>query len=69
MATFQLPGTPGLGRVNWNLRPTKDHRTEYGGMGAEKLVQPGTYTATLSMGATKVQQKLQVTIAAGIEPR
>ena len=69
VATFKLPGTPGLGRVNWNLRPTKEHLTEYGGMGAEKLVRPGTYTATLTMGATKVQQKLQVTIAAGIETR
>ena len=29
----------------------------------------GTYTATLSLGPTKVQQKIQVTIAAGIETR
>ena len=69
VATFKLPGTPGLGRVNWNLRPTKDHLTEYGGMGPQKLVRPGTYTLTLSLGATKVQQKLQVTIAPGIETR
>jgi len=38
-------------------------------MGAEKLIRPGTYTATLSLGANKVVQKLQVTIAAGIETR
>lgn len=69
VATFKLPGTPGLGRVNWNLRPTKEHLTEYGGMGSEKLVRPGTYTATLSMGDAKVQQQFQVTIAAGIETR
>lgn len=69
VATFKLPGTPGLGRVAWNLRPTKDHLTQYGGLGAEKFVRPGTYTATLVLGSTKVQQKLQVTIAAGIETR
>jgi photosystem II stability/assembly factor-like uncharacterized protein len=69
VATFKLPGTPGLGRVAWNLRPTKDHLSEYGGMGAEKFVRPGTYTATLSLGPIKVQQKIQVSIAAGIETR
>ena len=69
VATFKLPGTPGLGRVAWNLRPGKDQLTEYGGLGADKFVRPGTYTATLSLGATKVQQKIQVTIAAGIETR
>ncbi|MFZ1375495.1 MAG: hypothetical protein WAS25_02755 [Geothrix sp.] len=69
VATFKLPGTPGLGRVSWNLRPTKDYLTQYGGLGAEKLVRPGTYTATLSLGSSKVQQKLQVTIAAGVETR
>ena len=69
VATFKLPGTPGLGRVSWNLRPTKDHLTEYGGLGAQKLVRPGTYTATLSLGTLKVQQSLQVTIAPGIETR
>lgn len=69
VATFKLPGTPGLGRVAWNLRPSKDHLTEYGGLGADKFVRPGIYTATLNLGPTKVQQKLQVTIAAGIETR
>lgn len=69
VATFKLPGRPGLGRVAWNLRPTKDLLTEYGGMGAEKFVRPGTYTATLSLGPVKVQQTFEVTIAAGIETR
>ena len=69
VATFKLPRTPGLGRVDWNLRPTKDLLIEYGGMGVAKFVRSGTYTATLSLGSTKVQQKLQVTIAPGIETR
>ena len=69
VATFKLPGTPGLGRVAWNLRLTKDHLTEYGGMGVDRFIRPGTYTATLSLGAAKSQQKIQVSIAAGIETR
>ena len=69
VATFKLPRTPGLGRLSWNLRPSKDLLTEYGGLGADKFVRPGTYTATLTMGPAKVHQKFQVTIAAGIETR
>ena len=69
VATFPLPRTPGLGRVAWNLRPTKTLLTEYGGLGPDKFVRPGTYTATLTVGAAKVQQKVQVTIAPGIETR
>jgi photosystem II stability/assembly factor-like uncharacterized protein len=69
VAHLKVPGTPGLGRVNWNLRPTKDNLTQYGGMGADKFVRSGTYTVTLSQGATKVTQKLVVAIAAGIETR
>ncbi len=69
VASFKLPRTPGLGRVSWNLRPTKDLLTPYGGLGADKFVRPGTYTATLSLGPAKAQQKLQVTIAPGIETR
>jgi photosystem II stability/assembly factor-like uncharacterized protein len=69
VATFPLPRTPGLGRVAWNLRPTKTLLTEYGGLGPDKFVRPGTYTATLTLGAIKVQQKVQITIAPGIETR
>jgi photosystem II stability/assembly factor-like uncharacterized protein len=69
VATFSLPRTPGLGRVNWNLRLSADLLTPYGGLGADKFVRPGTYTATLTMGTAKVQQKFQVTIAPGIETR
>ena len=69
VATFPLPRTPGLGRVAWNLRPSKTLLTEYGGLGPDKFVRPGTYTATLTLGVAKVQQKIQVTIAQGIETR
>jgi hypothetical protein len=69
VATFTLPRTPGLGRVAWNLRPTANLLTPYGGLGAHKFVPSGTYTATLTMGTAKAQQKIQVTIAAGIETR
>jgi hypothetical protein len=55
--------------VNWNLRLSADLLTPYGGLGADKFVRPGTYTATLTMGTAKVQQKFQVTIAPGIETR
>ena len=69
VATYPLPRTPGLGRIAWNLRPTKNLLTEYGGLGPDKYVRPGIYTATLTLGAAKVQQKIQVTIAPGIETR
>ena len=69
VATFTLPRTPGLGRVAWNLRPTPNLLTPYGGLGTHKFVRPGTYTATLSLGADKAQQKIQITIAPGIETR
>jgi photosystem II stability/assembly factor-like uncharacterized protein len=69
VANLNAPGTPGLGRVSWDLRPTKDVLTSYGGAGADKLVAPGEYTVTLTRGQAKSTQKLSVTIAEGIEPR
>ena len=69
VATFPLPRTPGLGRVVWNLRPSKNLLTDHRGLGPDKVESPGTYSATLSLGTAKVQQKIQVTIAPGIETR
>lgn len=69
VANLKAPGTPGLGRVAWNLRPTKDVRTEYGGLGPDKLVPAGTYTATLTYGKAKAKTDLVVTVAEGIETR
>ncbi len=53
----------------WNLRPTKDLLSEYGGEGPEKLVPAGEYTVTLTYGKVKQTQKLQVSIAPGAETR
>ena len=69
VAGFEVPGVPGLGRVAWNLRPTKDFISEYGGDGPDRLVPPGEYVVTLAYGKAKERQKLQVTIAEGIQVR
>ncbi len=69
VAKLKAAGTPGFGRVSWNLRPTKDLLTEYGGEGKEKLVRAGEYTVKLSYGKTKIKRPLTVTIAEGIETR
>ncbi len=69
VANLSAPGVPGIGRVVWNLRPTKDLLTEYGGEGPEKLVPAGEYTVTLTYGKVKQTQKLQVSIAPGAETR
>ncbi len=69
VANFKLPGTPGLNRVAWDLRLTKDVLVEYGGLGKDKFVPSGTYTVTLTRGKAKEKQKLEVTIAEGIETR
>ena len=62
-------GHPGLTRLNWDLRPTKDVLIEYGGDDPRKLVPSGEYTAELSYGKEKVKQKFRVDIAEGIETR
>jgi hypothetical protein len=68
VAKFKLPGTPGISRFNWDLKPTREFMTEYGGEG-EKFLRPGEYTITLSYGKAKATQKLNVAIAPGIETR
>ena len=68
VANLSAPGTPGIGRITWDLRLTKDLLTEYGGEGA-KFVKPGDYEVTLTHGKTKQTQKLKVTIAEGLETR
>lgn len=74
VATLRAPGTPGFGRVVWNLRPIHETDGERsgggggGGFGAQpKFVPPGDYTVTLTYGKTKAKQKLKVTLAEGIE--
>ncbi|MGI8889989.1 MAG: VPS10 domain-containing protein [Chthoniobacterales bacterium] len=69
VANLKAPGAPGLGRVNWDLRPTEDVRIKYGGDDPKKFVPSGTYTAELSYGKEKMKQTFQVQIADGIITR
>lgn len=68
VANLSAPGTPGLNRIVWDLKPTKDVLTEYGGEG-QKFVKSGEYSVALTFGSVKQTQKLKVEIAAGIETR
>jgi hypothetical protein len=68
VANLTSPGNPGVGRVVWDLKPTKDLLNDYGGQG-QKFVSSGDYTVTLSYGKVKESQKFYVDIAPGIETR
>jgi hypothetical protein len=68
VASLTVSGNPGFNRVSWDLRPSKDLLTEYGGEG-RKFVRSGDYKVTLSYGKLKKEQPLPVTIAPGIETR
>ncbi len=68
VASLTAPGTPGFGRVVWDLKMSKEFLTEYGGQGA-KFLRPGEYELTLTHGKTKQSQKLKVEIAEGLETR
>jgi len=69
VANLTLPGTPGMNRISWDLKLTKDLLTEYGGLGAQKFVPSGEYKVTLTYGKLKQEQKLRVEIAQGVETR
>jgi len=58
----------GINRLSWDLKPTKDVLTEYGGEGV-LFVRPGKYEATLTYGKEKSVQAIEVAIAPGIETR
>lgn len=68
VAKLTAPGFPGINRAVWELKPTKDLLTEYGGEG-QKFVKPGEYTVTMTYGKIKETQKLKVDVADGIETR
>src|SRR5207253_2855480 len=59
VAKLSATGVPGVGRLSWDLRPTSDLLTEYGGEG-KKFVPAGEYTVTLSYGEAKHEQKLRI---------
>jgi len=69
VANLKAAGTPGLTRLNWDLRPTKDVLIEYGGDDPKKFVPSGEYTAELSFGKDKMKQTFRVDIAEGITTR
>jgi hypothetical protein len=69
VANLKAPGTPGFTRLNWDLRPTKDVSTEYGGDDPKRLLPAGDYNADLTFGTTKVKQTFHVDLAEGITPR
>ena len=69
VANLTAPGLAGLGRVSWDLKPTKDLRTEYGGLPADRHVGPGDYRVTVGVGDAKSTQTLKVTAAPGLETR
>jgi photosystem II stability/assembly factor-like uncharacterized protein len=68
VANLSGPALPGLNRISWDLKPTKDVLTEYGGEGA-LFVRPGTYEAVLTYDDATSKQTIVVTIAPGIETR
>jgi hypothetical protein len=67
-ASFSGAALPGFNRLVWDLKPTKDVLNTYGGQGA-KFVAPGEYDVTITLGANTQSQKLQVSIAEGLETR
>jgi len=69
VANLKAPGAPGLTRLNWDLRPTKDVSIEYGGDDPKRLLPAGDYTAELTFGTLKAKQTFHVDLAEGITPR
>ena len=69
VANLKAPGAPGLTRLTWDLRPTKDVTIEYGGDDPKRLLPAGDYNADLSFGDVKVKQAFHVDLAEGITPR
>ncbi|HET6228628.1 MAG TPA: hypothetical protein VFE05_01040 [Longimicrobiaceae bacterium] len=68
IANITAPGTPGLNRVTWDLKPSAEVLTEYGGEG-RKYVPAGDYTVTLTYGKVHETQKVHVEVAPNIETR
>jgi hypothetical protein len=69
VANLKSPGVAGFTRLNWDLRPTEDVLTKYGGDDPKKLMSSGDYTAELSFGPNKIKQTFHVELAKGITPR
>jgi photosystem II stability/assembly factor-like uncharacterized protein len=68
LANLVGPSRAGFNRVTWDLMPTKDVLTEYGGEG-KLFVPAGEYAVKLSYGRAKSEQRLKVELAPGVETR
>jgi photosystem II stability/assembly factor-like uncharacterized protein len=68
VANLTAPGVPGLNRINWDLKQSKDLLTEYGGEG-QRFVRAGDYTVTLTYGSVKDTQRVHVDMLPGLETR
>ena len=68
VANLTASAVTGINRTSWDLKPTKDVLTEYGGEGT-LFVRPGLYEATLTYGKETSKQSIEVAIAPGIETR
>jgi len=66
VARFEQVATPGLTRLNWNLRLSEAYRTKYGGDSADRFVPPGDYTAELAHAGVIAKQAFKVTVAPGL---
>ena len=68
VANLSAPGTPGFNRVMWDLYPSAELLTAYGGEG-RKFVKPGDYEVTMTYGDTSTTQKVTVTALPDVETR
>ena len=68
VANLSAPGVPGFNRIVWDLYPSSDLLTAYGGQG-RKFVRPGEYEVTLTYGDTSQTQKVTVSALPDVETR
>jgi photosystem II stability/assembly factor-like uncharacterized protein len=69
VANLKSPATQGVTRLVWDLRPTKDMLTDYGGVDPKRLMPSGDYTAELTFGKTKMKQTFRVNVVEGARTR
>ncbi len=70
IANLKAPAAaPGVTRLSWDLLPTDDVLTQYGGVDAKRLIPSGDYTAELSVGKNKMKQSFRVDVPEGIKTR
>lgn len=68
VAKLTAPAIPGLVRLVWDLKPSKELLLDVGGEG-RLFVRPGEYTMTLTVGGATETQKVTVGVAPGLETR